>query len=105
MYDIKEEVMSEICLKEDKQIKLAIALKTNQLKRERLSSLTYQHVEDTLFNFVWKFHPPKSVHEAINDIVSLDANEIIAFLSNQAIILGAQMKLHEFDDLLGGNKK
>ena len=33
---------------EDKYIKLAIALKTNQLKREELSSLTYQHVESSL---------------------------------------------------------
>lgn len=97
--------MSGCSLKEDKQIKLAITLKVNQLKRERLSSLTYQHVESTLFDFVWKHRPPKSVHEAVNDIIALDANEIIAFLSQQAIILGAQMKLHEFDDLLGGNKK
>ena len=42
---------------EDKYIKLAIALKTNQLKREELSSLTYQLVEGALaLSQAWK-HP------------------------------------------------
>ena len=44
-YGIEEETMSEQSLIDDKYIKLAIALKANELKREQLSSLTYQHVE------------------------------------------------------------
>ena len=43
---------------EDKYIKLAIALKTNQLKREELSSLTYQHVESSLKEH-WRFRKPR----------------------------------------------
>ena len=48
----------------DKYIKLAIALKTNQLKREELSSLTYQHVESSLQEH-WRFRKPASIHEAV----------------------------------------
>lgn len=96
--------MSEPFLINNKHIKLAIALKTSQLKREELSSLTYQHVENTLKGFKWMRNKPNSVHEAIDDIFKLNANEVVQFLSNEAVIMGSQMKLHEFNDLIGGGK-
>ncbi len=86
----------------NKHIQLAIALKTNQMKREQLSSLTYQHVENTLMGLTWKYKRPSSVHEAINDILQLNANEVVAFLSNQAVIVGSQMELNEIKNILGG---
>ena len=87
----------------NKHIQLAIALKTNQMKREQLSSLTYQHVENTLMGLTWKYKRPSSVHEAINDILKLNANEVVAFLSNQAVIVGSQMELNEIKSILGGD--
>lgn len=90
---------------DQKHIKLAIALRTNQLKRDTLSSLTYQHVESALSGYVWKHKRPLSLHEAIEDIFKLDANEIVAYLSSQAIIMGSQMNLHDFSDIIGGHKE
>ncbi|MDE6195912.1 MAG: post-transcriptional regulator [Erysipelotrichaceae bacterium] len=72
------------------------------MKREQLSSLTYQHVENTLMGLTWKYKYPSSVHEAINDILTLNANEVVAFLSNQAIVMGSQMELNEIKSILGG---
>ena len=86
----------------DKYIKLAIALKTNQLKREELSSLTYQLVESALIG-KWKYNKVNSLHEAISSIMSIDANEVVAYLSNEAIILGSKMKINDFEDLFGGD--
>ena len=86
----------------DKYIKLAIALKTNQLKREELSSLTYQLVESALIG-KWKYNKVNSMHEAIQSIMSMDANEVVAYLSNEAIILGSKMKINDFEDLFGGD--
>lgn len=97
--------MNEPVLINNKHIKLAIALKTNQLKRDELSSLTYQHVESALIGLKWSFHQPQSMHEAIDDIFKLNANEVVQYLSSQAVILGAQMKLNDFQDLIGGGKK
>lgn len=97
--------MNEPLLINNKHIKLAIALKTNQLKREELSSLTYQLVESALFGYVWMHNRPKSINEAIDDIFKLTANEVVQYLSSQAVIVGSQMKLHEFHDLLGGNNE
>ena len=92
----------ETCFIKNRHIQLAITLKTNQMKREQLSSLTYQHVENTLMGLTWKYKYPSSVHEAINDILTLNANEVVAFLSNQAIIMGSQMELNEIKSILGG---
>lgn len=89
---------------EEKYIKLAITLKTNQLRREELSSLTYQHVENSLKEH-WKFRKPASVHEAVEDIQRLSASDIVAYLSAQAIIMGSRMNLNDFDDLFGGDKQ
>ena len=44
----KEEVMLRDELIQNRNVRLAIALKTNQLRREQLSSLTYQHLESAL---------------------------------------------------------
>lgn len=87
---------------EDRYLKLAIALKANELKRNQLSSLTYQHVESALLA-KWKFEKPQSLHDTINQIMQLDANEVVAYLSTQALILGSQMAIHDFDDLIGGD--
>lgn len=97
--------MNESYLTSNKHIKLAIALKTSQLKREELSSLTYEHVESALLGLIWYNHAPNSVHEAVDDIFKLNANEVVQYLSSQAVIVGAQMKLNDFNDLIGGKKE
>ena len=84
------------------QVKLAISLKHMQLQREELASLTYRQVEETMIHFIWKYHKPASLHEAVNDIFELQLGEIVGYLSNQAIVVGSQMKIEDFQDLLGG---
>lgn len=88
---------------ENRYVKLAITLKTNELQRKQLSSLLYQHVERTLYA-KWKFEKPKPLHKVIEQVMQLEANDVIAYLSTQAIILGSKMKIHEFEDLIGGKK-
>lgn len=87
---------------QDRNIKLAIALKTNQLRREQLSSLTYQHVESALIG-KWKFEKIDSLHEAVNDILKLNANDIVVYLSAEAAMLGNSCRINDFEDLFGGD--
>lgn len=82
------------------QINLAVAIKTNQIRRESLRSINEKHVLATLEGFTWVAHHPKTLNEAVDDIMKLNVNDIIAFLSNQAVILGKQMELDEIDDLI-----
>lgn len=88
----------------DKYIKLAIALKTDELKREQLSSLTYQHVESALIG-KWRFERVHNLHEAIDDVLHLSANDVVAYLSTQAVIQGSKMKINDFEDLIGGKER
>jgi len=45
------------------------------------------------------------VHDAVNDVMQLSANDVVAYLSNEAILLGAKMKINDFEDLFGGDKQ
>lgn len=90
-------------LVKNSQIQFVLFLKLKQLQRNELSSLTMKHLEDTLDGFVWKFKQPKTLNEAVNDILALQINEIIGFLSQQAIIDGASMELSDLGEWIGGN--
>lgn len=89
---------------QNRNVRLAIALKTNQLRREQLSSLTYQHVESALIG-KWRFVKNVCLHEAIQDIFSLTANEVVVHLSAEATILSRNYSINDFDDLFGGDKQ
>lgn len=89
---------------ENRQIQLTIVLKLQQLQRDYLSNLTYQNIEDALRYWKWKKKTPYTLHEAVNDILSLTADEIVRFLSNRAIIEGSSQSLNDFQDLIGGNQ-
>lgn len=86
----------------NRNIRFCIALKTNQLRREQLSSLTYQHVESALIG-KWKFEKVHHLHEAVNDILSLNANDVVVYLSAEATMLGRNYSINDFDDLFGGD--
>lgn len=89
---------------ENRQIQLTIVLKLQQLQRDYLPNLTYQNIEDTLRYWKWKKKTPRTLHEAVNDILSLTADEVVQLLSNRAIIEGYNQSLNDFQDLIGGNQ-
>ena len=86
----------------NKQIQLTLMLKLQQLQREQLPGLNYKNLEDVMQKLVWKRNQPKTLHEAVNDILALSADQIVRFLSKQAIIEGYHQELSEFSDLIGG---
>ncbi|MGN1343017.1 MAG: post-transcriptional regulator [Traorella sp.] len=88
-----------------KQIELAISIKTNQLQRNELKSITSKHVKDTLYGMVWRDQPPQSISKAIDDIFKINANEIVAYLSTQAIIQGGMMSVDDISKLVDNNFK
>ena len=86
----------------NKQIQLTLMLKLQQLQREQLPGLNYKNLEDVMQKLAGKRNQPKTLHEAVNDILSLSADQIVRFLSKQAIIEGYHQELSEFSDLIGG---
>ena len=90
-------------VKDSKEIKLALILKTNKLKREALSSITYEHLSSTMYEHIWKNKPPNSIHEAINDIAKIDISTIVGFLSYDAIQKGSTMDNDDIISMLKGD--
>lgn len=86
----------------NRQVQLTIVLKLQQLQRDAIPSLTYQNIEDTLKFWKWRKKTPRTLHEAVNDILSLTADEIVQLLSSRAIVDGYRQSLSDFQDLIGG---
>lgn len=93
---LKEEIINS------EEIRLAIFLKINQMRREELRSLKYTHIIQMLFRFVWNNTLPKNLNEAVNDIMNLKANEIVALLHTLALIDGSNMSKDKIEDIIGG---
>lgn len=89
---------------DNRQIQLTIVLKLQQLQRDALPGLRYQNIEDTLRYWKWRKRTPRTLHEAVNDILSLTADEIVRILSQRAIVDGYRQSLNDFEDLIGGEK-
>jgi hypothetical protein len=83
----------------DSRIKLVIYLKVSQLSREEMSSIKYHHVVDYLKRHKWEKSLPFSFHEATNDIISITAEEIIAFLAQQRSVDSAQYRNDSFRNM------
>ena len=49
--------------------------------------------------------PCKMIAPILDDVMQLSANDVVAYLSNEAILLGAKMKINDFEDLFGGDKQ
>lgn len=82
---------------DEKYIHLAIILKSNELRRD-LPALSYEHVVCALQEN-WKTGKPRHIHEALNDINNVKVGDVVAYLSTQAVILGAKMDLQDFEDM------
>lgn len=84
------------------EVQMTMVVKLHQLQREALSTLSYQNLEDYLKNVVWKRKVPKALHVAVNDVMRVTGNDIVKYLSRQAIIGGSEKTLADFSDLIGG---
>ncbi|MBQ9048744.1 MAG: hypothetical protein IJ120_12680 [Solobacterium sp.] len=84
------------------EVQMTMVVKLHQLQRENLSTLTYRNLEDYLNESLWKAELPTSLHAAVNDILSVTANDIVKFLSRQAMTRGGRETLEDFSDLIGG---
>lgn len=87
---------------DDKEIQMALVIKLQEIQRTKVSTITYEHLEDILENSIWKKKRPVSLHIAINDILSITAEKVVQYLSSKAIVDGYHKKLSDFEELLGG---
>ena len=84
-------------------IQLVMVLKLQKLTKNDIPTLRYENLEDYLTYGLWKKGCPKSLHEAINQVLSVKAQDIVRFMARDAIVRGKSRDISEFTDLIGGN--
>lgn len=84
------------------QVQMVMVVKLQQLQREGLARLTYKNLEDYLNDVLWKDRAPAGLAQAADQVMKLTTNDIVHYLSRQAIKAGSTCKLSDFSDLLGG---
>jgi hypothetical protein len=89
----------------NRQLQLAMVLKLQMLQRDGLAQLSYQQLERVMFGWMWRKGIPVSLHEAIEDLFRLSADEVVVVLSKQAIMDGSKKNLSDFNDLIEGVNK
>ena len=87
-------------MNENSNIRVLLLLKVNQLKREELPGLTYQNLLDYLFNMRWKDYFPDNLNDIVTDVLSIKAEEIVSYLSYQAIVDSSKHTIADYEDLL-----
>ncbi len=84
------------------EVQMIMVIKLQQLKREYLDSLTYQSLELYLSEDLFRKHPPRSLHEAAAEIISVKPDDLVKFLARKALEDGKRQSLSDFSDLIGG---
>ncbi len=84
------------------EIQMIMVIKLQQLKREYLDSLTYQSLESYVSEDLFRRRPPRSLHEAAAEIISVNADDLVKFLARKALEDGKRQSLSDFSDLIGG---
>lgn len=83
-------------------VQMILVLKLQQLNRESLPSLTYETLEQYLEHTLWRKNKPLSLHIAADDVMSIQPSDLVRYMSKRAILDGANSKLDDFSDVIGG---
>ncbi|MDO4414844.1 MAG: post-transcriptional regulator [Erysipelotrichaceae bacterium] len=83
-------------------IQLTMVLKLQQLKRNGLPSLRYSNLEEYINEKLWVNQLPQSLHQAADEILAVNNQDVVRFLAKKAITEGATQKLEDFSDIIGG---
>ena len=86
------------------QIELTIALKLGMLQKHALPNLSYEQFKEALVAIKWKSGMPTQLHDVIDDVLSCNEDEIVAFLAKKAVIDGHRKSLADFASMVGGNE-
>jgi len=96
---MKTQRMFFFTMYDNSQIRIVLLLKLNQLKREELPTLSYQNLVDYLFSVRWRNAIPETLNDITTDIMAIKAEEVVSYLSVQAIVDSKKHSLSDFDDL------
>ena len=87
---------------QNSDIQIAIVIKTQELQRTVNPNIGYDQIVEMLINNVWKKKQPFTLHNAVNDILSISADKLVQHLSVKARKDGYRQSISDFYDVIGG---
>lgn len=90
-------------IKKNNDIALVLALKSSQLQRNSNINIEEKHLLQTLLATKWAVSIPSHLNDIIEDIILIEVEEIVSYLSSSVLIEGSKMHFNDFKDLLGGD--
>lgn len=87
----------------DQEIRYALAVKLNMLKREGLPDLEYTDLEQAVVHGMWKDQIPSHPSTAVDRILRVKSEDVVTTLTRLALTEGASMDMNDLQDLLGRN--
>ena len=88
---------------ENKLVQLIMALKLQKLKMSQLPSLKYENLEDCLKNGLWKDGAPQTLNQAADQILSLNASDIVRFMARTSLRRSVKENLDDYADIIRRN--
>lgn len=84
-------------------IQLVMVLKLVRLKYEQLPSLNYENLEDYIKRYLWRREVPTQLNQAVDDVLSITADDIVRFMATRCVIDSAHETLSDYADLIRRN--
>lgn len=88
----------------DKEILTAILLKIAMMQKKSNARFSADTLLKYLREEIWRYQRPDSLLEAVNDILYVNEDAYIKYLSNLAIVEAKYKKISDFEDLMGGKQ-
>lgn len=85
------------------QIQLSLALRLGMIQKDSLPNLSLEQFSVAVSAIKWKAGIPSNLHEVINDIFSITADEVVSYLAKKAVIDARKNSLDELASYFGGN--
>ena len=90
-------------LAQNKVIQTTIYLKVNQMKREALPTLKYEHLLEVMMSFAWKESVSYPLNQAVDDIMKIKVEDVVGKLHTLALMKGSMMSPDAIDEMMGGS--
>ncbi len=85
---------------ENKSIQTLMVVRMQDIQRNDLPTLEYDDLEAYLKKLLWKRNSPKTLSQAARDILNVKADDLVRFMSTQAVKDGASGNLSDFTFLV-----
>ncbi|MBE6117550.1 MAG: hypothetical protein IIY72_03175 [Solobacterium sp.] len=90
---------------ENIEVQMALVIKLHELQRDVLPSISYSVLEDYISTVLWPKGAPRTLNQAVDDIMRIDAGEIVKSMAMQAKLQSGRSTLADYSDVIGGKNQ